>query len=278
MATLAKLGTALITGASSGIGAVYADRLAKRGFDLILVARDHDRLNTLARQLRESTNRIVRVLAADLTEEYDLACVEETLRSDSEVTMLVNNAGFGSTAKLLEADVDKMEQMIRLNVIGATRLVYAVVSPFVSRNRGTIINISSIVAIAPEILNGVYGGTKAFLLAFSQSLKHELSGSGIRIQVVLPGGTKTNFFNVAGTPVEAMPRDRQQEMMSTEELVDSALAGLDIGEFVTIPTLPDTHVWERYEEARQHLIPYLRSAHPAERYRQPPVEGSRGDD
>lgn len=278
MATLEKLGTALITGASSGIGAVYADRLAKRGFDLILVARDHDRLNTLARQLRESTNRIVRVLAADLTEEYDLACVEETLRSDSEVTMLVNNAGFGSTAKLLEADVDKMEQMIRLNVIGATRLVYAVVSPFVSRNRGTIINISSIVAIAPEILNGVYGGTKAFLLAFSQSLKHELSGSGIRIQVVLPGGTKTNFFNVAGTPLEAMPRDRQQEMMSTEELVDSALAGLDIGEFVTIPTLPDTHVWERYEEARQHLIPYLRSAHPAERYRQPPVEGSRGDD
>lgn len=278
MATLEKLGTALITGASSGIGAVYADRLAKRGFDLILVARDHDRLNTLARQLRESTNRIVRVLAADLTEEYDLACVEETLRSDSEVTMLVNNAGFGSTAKLLEADVDKMEQMIRLNVIGATRLVYAVVSPFVSRNRGTIINISSIVAIAPEILNGVYGGTKAFLLAFSQSLKHELSGSGIRIQAVLPGGTKTNFFNVAGTPLEAMPRDRQQEMMSTEELVDSALAGLDIGEFVTIPTLPDTHVWERYEEARQHLIPYLRSAHPAERYRQPPVEGSRGDD
>lgn len=278
MATLEKLGTALITGASSGIGAVYADRLAKRGFDLILVARDHDRLNTLARQLRESTNRIVRVLAADLTEEYDLACVEETLRSDSEVTMLVNNAGFGSTAKLLEADVDKMEQMIRLNVIAATRLVYAVVSPFVSRNRGTIINISSIVAIAPEILNGVYGGTKAFLLAFSQSLKHELSGSGIRIQVVLPGGTKTNFFNVAGTPLEAMPRDRQQEMMSTEELVDSALAGLDMGEFVTIPTLPDIQVWERYEEARQHLIPYLRSAHPAERYRQPPVEGSRGDD
>lgn len=267
MPSKGEFGTAFITGASSGIGAVYADRLAKRGYDLILVARDHDRLNTLARDLRECTGQNVRVLAADLTEEYDLACVEETLRSDSGVTMLVNNAGFGSTAMILDADVDKMDAMIRLNVIAATRLVYAAVPPFVSRNRGTIVNISSIVAIAPEILNGVYGGTKAFLLAFSQSLKHELAGTAIRIQAVLPGGTKTNFFNVAGTPLETMPQGRQQQMMSTEDLVDSALAALDMGEFITIPALPDVNDWERYEEARQHLILYLRESHPAQRYR-----------
>ena len=266
MPTSEALGTALITGASSGIGAVYSDRLAKRGYDLILVARDRDRLNELARELRQSTRRGVRVFAADLTNGSELKRVEQILRSETEVTMLVNNAGFGSTAKLLEANSEKMEEMIRLNVIAATRLVYAAVPGFISRNRGTIINISSIVAIAPEILNGVYGGTKAFLLALSQSLKHELAGSAVRIQAVLPGGTKTNFFKVAGTPLETMPPERQLQMMTTEDLVDSALAGLDMGEFVTIPTLPDVKDWERYEAARQNLIPHLRESHPADRY------------
>ena len=261
------LGTALITGASSGIGAVYSDRLAKRGYDLILVARDRERLNELAHQLRQSTRRSVQVFAVDLTNGSDLKRVEQILRSETELTMLVNNAGFGSTARLLEANSETMEEMIRLNVIAATRLVYAAAPEFISRNRGTIINISSIVAIAPEILNGVYGGTKAFLLALSQSLKHELAGSAVRIQAVLPGGTKTNFFNVAGTPLETMPQERQEQMMATEDLVDSALAGLDMGEFITIPTLPDVQDWERYEAARQNLIPHLRESHPADRYR-----------
>src|ERR1700677_1693416 len=168
------LGTALITGASSGIGAVYATKLAERGYDLILVARDRLKLEAVTTQIGSSTGRSVRFLPSDLTECYDIACIEELLRSDPSITMLVNNAGFGSTASVLEADVDRMQTLINLNVTALTRLTYAVVPQFVQRGHGTIINISSIVAVAPELLNGVYGGTKAFVLAFTQSLYHEL--------------------------------------------------------------------------------------------------------
>jgi uncharacterized protein len=275
------MGTALITGASSGIGAIYADRLARRGFDLILVSRDHDKLNAAARNLRQQTGRDVRVMAADLTEPYDLACVEELLRSDPTITLLVNNAGLGATQPLLESSADRMETLISLNVTALMRLTYAAVPDFIRRGTGTIINISSIVAIAPEILNGVYGGTKAFVLAFSYSLHHELADKGIRMQVVLPPGTKSNFFNVAGTPIETMTEERRATLMSTEDVVDAALAGLDLGEFVTLPSLARIEKWNAYEAARRALIPGLRNATPAERYKmtsksvdEPPLEGT----
>jgi short-subunit dehydrogenase len=269
------MGTALITGASSGIGAIYADRLARRGFDLILVSRDHDKLNAAARTLRQQTGKDIRVMAADLTEPYDLACVEELLRSDPTITILVNNAGLGAARPLLDSSADQMETLISLNVIALMRLTYAAVPDFIRRGTGTIINISSIVAIAPEILNGVYGGTKAFVLAFSHSLHNELADKGIRIQVVLPPGTKSNFFNVAGIPIETMTEERRATLMSTEDVVDAALAGLDLGEFVTLPSLTRIERWSAYEAARQELIPGLRSATPAERYKvtSKPVDG-----
>jgi uncharacterized protein len=260
------MGIALITGASSGIGATYADRLARRGYDLILVARDHDKLSALARVLRLETGRTIRVMAADLTEPYDLACVEELLRSDQEITMLVNNAGIGSTQPLLKSEADRMEAIVDLNVTALMRLTYAVVPAFTARGSGTIINISSIAAVAPEILNGVYGGTKAFVLAFSQSLQHELAGKGLRIQVVLPGGTRTNLFAIAGTPIGEMTKERRSTLMSTDDLVDAALAGLDMGEFVTLPSLTDVRDWNIYEAARHEMIPHLRNAAPARRY------------
>jgi hypothetical protein len=144
-----------------------------------------------------------------------------------------------------------------------TQLTYAVVPALVARGSGTIINIASIVAISPETLNGVYSGTKAFVLAFSQSLRHELEDKGIRIQVVLPGATSTNFWNLAGTPVEHLP---QEIVMSVDDMVDAAIAGFDQGEFVTIPSLPDVEQWEAYESARQALVPNLSRAVPASRY------------
>src|SRR5580692_11586016 len=110
-------GTALITGASSGIGAVYADRLARRGYDLILVARNTDRLTALARKLSDQTGRSVEVVTADLTDKSDLARVEQTLRSDASITLLINNAGAGATAPLLSSDIDRMQAMVALNVI-----------------------------------------------------------------------------------------------------------------------------------------------------------------
>ncbi|MBD2839875.1 SDR family oxidoreductase [Pseudomonas sp. JM0905a] len=256
-------GTALISGASSGIGAIYADRLARRGHDLILVARNRERLNALARRLSDETGRNVEVVVADLANKADLARVENILRTDASITTLVNNAGIGATRPLLESNVDKLDDLLTLNVNVLTRLTYAAAPGFVARGGGTIINIASIVAIAPEVLNGVYGGSKAFVLAFSQSLHKELQEKNIRVQVVLPGATATDFWEIAGTPVQHLP---SAIVMKAEDMVDAALAGFDLGEFVTIPALPDIADLDAYEAARQKLMPNLSLSAPAARY------------
>ena len=263
MSTKTTKGTALITGASAGIGAVYADRLARRGYDLILVARNKSRLVALAQRLRSATGRSVETVAADLNDRTDLARVEAILRANASITLLVNNAGLGATAPLLNADVEKMDAIIRLNVGALTRLTYAVVPGLVARGGGTIINIASIVAISPEALNGVYGGSKAFVLAFSHSLQHELADKGVRVQAVLPGATATEFWDLSGRPLHQLPT---AIVMSADDMVDAALAGLDQGEVVTIPSLADKAEWDRYETARRAMFGRLSSAVPAPRY------------
>jgi hypothetical protein len=263
MNAIAPKDTALITGASTGIGAVYADRLAKRGYDLILVARNRNRLATLAHRLKTETGRAVETLVADLDDKADLARVETVLRTDPNIRLLVNNAGIGATAPLLSADIEKMDEMVRLNVTALTRLTYAAVPGFVARGGGTIINIASIVAISPETLNGVYGGTKAFVLAFSQSLHHELADKNVRVQVVLPGATATEFWDIAGQPLHQLPT---AIVMSAEDMVDAALVGLDQSELVTIPSLPEKADWDRFEAARRAMSGKLSSAVPACRY------------
>jgi uncharacterized protein len=256
-------GLAVITGASSGIGAVYADRLARRGYDLLLVARNTRRMDKLAGKLAEETGRKIEVMTADLTNRNGVARLEQFLRDDPRVTLLVNNAGVAAITPLLNSDVAEMSRMIALNVEAPTRLTYAVVPPLVKRGAGVIINIASIVAIAPERLNGVYGGTKAFVLGFSQSLRHELANTGVKVQVVLPGATATDLWKAAGKPVEELPKEI---VMTAEDMVDAALAGLDQGEFVTIPSLPDAGQWQAYEAARQAMVPNLSRAKPAARY------------
>jgi short-subunit dehydrogenase len=261
---LSSKGTALITGASSGIGAVYADRLARQGYDLILVARSQGKLNALANHLSDETGRTVEVVAADLTNKVDSLRVEQILRSDASISLLVNNAGVGGVMPLLGSPVDDMEAMISLNVTALMRLAYAAVPGFVARGSGTVINIASIVAIAPEILNGVYGGTKAFVLALSQSMQHELADKGVRIQAVLPGATATDFWSEAGNPVENLPKEI---VMSAEDMVDAALVGLAAGEVVTIPGLHDGDQWDRYEAQRQTLSGLFGNCEAAPRYR-----------
>lgn len=262
--TSSSKGTALVTGASSGIGAIYADRLARRGYDLILVARNQARLNELAKRLTDQTGRSIEVVAADLGNKADLARVANVLKTDASITTLVNNAGIGATGPLLTSDAEKMEEMITLNVSALTRLTYAAAPRFVERGRGTIINIASIVGIAPEVLNGVYGGTKAFVLAFSLSLHKELAEKNVRIHCVVPGATATDFWGIAGVPVEHLP---SEIVMPAEEMVDAALVGFDLGELVTIPSLPDVGDWEAYEAARQKLMPNLSRKVAAARYR-----------
>jgi hypothetical protein len=190
-------GTALITGASGGIGAIYADRLAKRGHELILVARSRERLDSLAKRITNDTGRSVEVIAANLTDNVDQARTEHVLHTDARITLLVNNAGVIAPTPLLSSDIDRLDGMVELNVTALVRLTYAILPAFVKRGGGEIINLSSVTAIMPEVLNGVYDGTKAFVLAFSLALHREFAGSNIRVQPVLPGLTTTDFWNTA---------------------------------------------------------------------------------
>jgi uncharacterized protein len=263
MRTLKSAGTALITGASTGIGAIYADRLARRGYDLILVARSRERLDALANRITSQTRRSVEVLPADLNDRHHLALVEDKLRTDASITMLVNNAGIAAVTPLAASDVDRMESMVDLNVTALMRLTSAVVPSFIARGTGTIINIGSIVSVAPELLNAVYSGSKSFVFAFSQSLQHELRDKGIRVQVVLPGATATDLWSSAGTSLDQLPREI---VMSAEDMVDAALAGLDAGEFATVPALPNAEDWNTFEAARVALHPNLSHSRPAARY------------
>ncbi|WP_034296543.1 SDR family oxidoreductase [Herbaspirillum sp. RV1423] len=264
-ATSNKSGTAVITGASTGIGATYADRLAHRGYDLILVARDVQRLEKLAERLRRETAVKVEVLPADLVNKADLLKVEQRLRSDASVAMLVNNAGMAIAGELADGDVEKYDAMIQLNITAVLRLAAAVAPGFIARKGGTLINIASVLALAPEMFNGAYSGTKAFVLNLSQSLQNELGKHGVRVQAVLPGATRTEIWERSGTDIEHLP---EAMLMGVDDLVNAALAGLDLGEQVTIPSLPDVAQWEALTAARQAMGPNLSLKNPAARYRQ----------
>src|SRR6201996_4725169 len=265
MSNHSSKGTALVTGASSGIGAIYADRLAKRGFDLILVARNEDRLKAAAERLQAATGVKVTPLAADLGSRIDLAKVEAVLRGDPDITMLVNNAGVGSVASILQADVDKMEAMIDVNITALTRLTYAAAPAFVARGKGAVINISAAGAIAGENLNGVYSASKSYVLSFGHSLQKDLADKGVRVQTVLPAATATEFWDVAGYAKQK----ENASTMTAEDLVDAALIGLDQGELVTIPTRQDDADWKRWEAERRALSPKFANSTPAPRYSRP---------
>lgn len=260
-------GTALITGASTGIGAIYADRLAKSGYDLIIVARNASRLEAVSTRLRAATGRAVTAVVADLGDKDGMAKVENILRNDASITMLVNNAGIGSVASVLDGNADDMEAMIDLNITALTRLSYAIAPVFAGKGAGTIINISSVVAIDVELLNGVYSASKSYVLSFGHALQRDLAPKGVRIQTVLPGATGTEFWDVAGHSAQ---KDVPTTMRA-EDLVDAALAGLDRGELVTIPGLENDQDWADWEAARRALAPKFDSASPATRYARVPA-------
>jgi uncharacterized protein len=262
-------GAALITGASSGIGATYADRPARRGYDLVLVARNEQRLEQLAARLREATGAKSDVFRADLTQKADLARVEQRLRDDGWITMVVNNVGIAASGPFIGPDLDDLEKIILLNAVAVMRLAGAVAPGFVARGRGTVINIASVTALTPETFNGTYSGTKAFVLNFTRALHAEVGEQGVRVQAVLPGGTRTEIWERSGVDLSSLPPER---LMGVDEMVDAALAGLDQGELVTTPSLPDAADWEAFTAARLALWPNLSRDHPADRDR--PVDRS----
>jgi short-subunit dehydrogenase len=264
MTTTEEPGTALVTGASSGIGATYAERLAGRGYDLVLVARDAARLTALAEKLTAAHGVKASILTADLSLKEDTRKVEERIRQDASITLLVNNAGIGPAGSLLASDPDYLERMVDINVGAANRLAVAAAQAFATRGRGSIVNIASAVAMAAPFFHGTYAASKAFVLALTESLATELKDTGVTVQAVLPGYTRTEIFDRVGGSMDKLDPEK---VMDVGDLVDAALAGLDRGELVTIPSLEDASLYESYGAARGVMMPYLSLNKPASRYK-----------
>lgn len=252
----------LITGASTGIGATYADRFARRGHDLVLVARDLQRMEALAARLRQETGVAIDIIQADLTQPAALARVEARLRDDARIGILVNNAGTALGGSFIEQSTDDVTRLLNLNTTALLRLTSAVAPRFAQAGEGAIVNIGSVVGFAPEFGTAVYGATKAFALFLSQGLNLELGRKGVYVQAVLPAATRTEIWDHAGVDVNTMTG-----VMEVGELVDAALVGFDRREAVTIPPLPDAEQWNAYQAARQAILPNIGQDHAAERYR-----------
>ncbi|MDO6385307.1 SDR family oxidoreductase [Uliginosibacterium sp. 31-12] len=255
--------TALITGASSGIGAVYADRLAARGYDLILVARRADRLEALCAQLTKTHGIKAEPVAADLTKDQDLARIETLLASREDVQVLVNNAGIARLAPAAQTSANDALSQIALNITALTRLTQAAVPAFVARKQGLIINIASVLAVHSLPISAIYSGTKAYVLQYSRGLQQELAETGVKVQLVLPASTATELWDLSGVPLAALNKDT---LMTTEDMVDAALAGLDQGETITWPSVADASLWDKYDAARAALFASTQAGKPAPRY------------
>jgi short-subunit dehydrogenase len=256
------LPSVLITGASTGIGAAYAERFARRGHDLVLVARDKARMEALAARLHQESGVSIGIIQADLTKAEELAMVETRLRDDARIGILVNNAGAALSGSFIEQTTDDVARLVALNTTALLRLASAVAPRLAQAGNGAIINIGSVVGLAPEFGATVYGATKAFALFFSQGLSLELGPKGVYVQAVLPSGTRTEIWERAGADINTLPA-----LMELDELVDAAMVGFDRREAVTIPPLPDAGQWDALQASRQAMIPGFAQVQVAERYR-----------
>ncbi|KMM78211.1 SDR family NAD(P)-dependent oxidoreductase [Pseudomonas deceptionensis] len=261
---MTTLPTVLITGASTGIGAIYAERFAQRGHDLVLVARDHGRLQTLANRLRSEHNVAIDVLQADLTQLGDLARVEARLRDDASIGILINNAGAAQAGSFIEQSTDSIAHLVALNTTALVRLASAIAPRLAKSGGGAIINIGSVVGLAPEFGMSVYGATKAFVLFLSQGLSLELSPQGVYVQAVLPAATRTEIWDRAGIDINTL-----SDIMEAGDLVDAALVGFDRREPVTIPPLQEGERWNALQAARQGLLSQIKQSVVAQRYQAP---------
>jgi short-subunit dehydrogenase len=252
----------LITGASTGIGAAYAERFARRGHDLVLVARDMARMEALGTRLRQENGVAIDIIRADLTQPAELATVETRLRDDARIGILVNNAGTAIGGSFIEQNTDDITRLVALNTTALLRLASAIAPRLAKAGEGAIVNIGSVVGLAPEFGMTVYGATKAFVLFLSQGLSLELAPKGVYVQAVLPATTRTEIWEHVGADINTL-----SNVMEVDDLVDAALVGFDRREPVTIPPLPDARQWDALQAARQAMLPNYRNEHPAERYR-----------
>jgi len=223
---------AFVTGASSGIGLEYAERLAAKGYDLAVVARRRGRLESVAEQLRSDLGAAVEVIAADLTKPADLRVVEERVRTAARLEMLINCAGFGTVASFPTVDPDRIENEIALNVTALVRLTRAALPGMTTRRKGTIVNVSSMASFQPNPYLASYGASKAYVTNFTEALAAELDGSGVFLQALCPGPVHTEFGEVAGVPKDTLP---EFLFASPAQVVDASLRGIERGEVVCVP-------------------------------------------
>jgi len=223
---------AVVTGASSGIGAAFARRLAGDRYDLVLVARDKQRLDELAAELTQRHGAQVTTLAADLTKTASLRKVERAVAADDGLEILINNAGFGTMGQFAELEIDREEEELRLNALAVLRLTHAALPGMIARRRGAVVNVSSLAGLQPAPTNATYAATKAFVNAFSESIHEELRGTGVQVQALCPGFTRTEFQARAGIDTSAIP---EVAWMDADEVVEASLSGLRRGEVVCVP-------------------------------------------
>jgi short-subunit dehydrogenase len=225
---------ALVTGASAGIGAVYARRLAENGYDLLLVARRRERLEALATELQSKLAVRVEVLTADLARDADLKAVEDRIASAQNLEFLLNNAGFGASGRFWEAPVETQDSMHRLHVLATVRLTHAALKRLTARGRGAVVNVSSVAAFICRAGNTSYYSTKLWMNGFSEGLYLELKDarSPVRVQALCPGYTLTEFHDVMGFDRGRVPRSW---WISAEQVVDASLAGLRRGSLFVVP-------------------------------------------
>ena len=251
-------GTAVVTGASSGIGKVYAERLAERGFDLILVARRAERLSALGEQLTARHGIAVSSLVADLSNPEDIESVARKLERDPSITLLVNNAGVSVMGAFTQARPETITAMLNVNVVALTRLSLAVLPGFAQRNRGTLINIGSVLGYGGYPGTSTYSGTKGFVLNFTRGLQAELAGTDVEVQLVAPAGTATEGWD--STSVDP------SIVMTAEACVDASLKGLDLQEPVTLPSVDNLDLLTNFEAAAGALMAASQTGKPATRY------------
>lgn len=257
-------GIAIVTGASAGLGKVYADRLARRGYDLVLVARRADQLAALAASLAAQYGIRARSFPADLSRTEDVERLAELIRSDEDITMLVNNAGVAVMGSSATVDVDQLRAQQAINVDALTRLSVAALPRFLERNRGTLVNVSSVLGFGFLPPSAFYSATKGSVANLTRALQNEATGSAVRVQLVAPSATATEIWDAAGIPLSSLD---SRIVMGVEDCVDAALAGLDLGEQVTFPSLEDARLWQDFEAAAARLVQGAMSNRPASRYR-----------
>jgi uncharacterized protein len=256
--------TALVTGASSGIGESFARRLAARGYSLTITARRTDHLERIAAELRDAHSISVTTLEADLGTPMGIKILETHL-AENPLDILVNNAGFGLYKPVFETATGDLEAMVQLNVIALIRLTRAALPSMIARNNGAIVNVGSGLAFNPSATRATYSGTKAFVLNFTESLADELKDTQIKVQALIPGLIRTEFHDHSGTDISRIP---PHMVMSADDVVDGSLRGLELGELICVPALPNPSDLSSFVAARgavaQNLI---RDARLAERYR-----------